>query len=326
MSEEESGEAVSGHDDIYDVVIIGGGPGGMSAAIYAARSGLSTLVVDKNPFAGALGKARWIENYPGVEGTIEGQELLGIMRKQAEGFGAKIEEGQVAGADLKSDPKQVFTNTKTFMARSVIIATGSMGRKASIPGEADLIGRGVSYCATCDAPFFKNKVVAMVGDIKALINELDEVARFAKSVYVVARNDELAKEHRALLKENPKVKIFTSSRLAEVVGEDAVSGIKILDSSEKTQTLSVDGVFLYLTGAKPITDFLLGAVELDEKGCIKTNSEDKSTSLPGVYAIGDVTCKQIRQVVVATAEGCIAALSADKYIHDRKRVRTQWGG
>ena len=248
------------------------------------------------------------------------------MRKQAQGFGARIEEGQIAGVDLKSDPRLVFTNTKTYRTRTVIIATGSMGRKASIPGEADLIGRGVSYCATCDAPFFKGKVAAMVGDIKALIKELDEVARFAKSVYVVARNDELSKEHKTLLKENPKVKVFTGSKLAEIMGEDAVSGIKIQDSGDKKHTLSVDGVFLYLTGAKPITDFLLGAVELDDKGCIKINSEDMSTSLPGVFAIGDVTCKQIRQVVVATAEGCIAALSADKYIHDRTRVRAQWGG
>lgn len=323
MADDDSN--ANSENDIYDVIIIGGGPGGMSAAIYAARAGLTTLVVDKNPMAGALGKARWIVNYPGFVEPISGQELLATMRRQAEGFGAIIETGTVAGASLTGEVKEVHTNERTYRGRSVIISTGSMGRKPSIQGEAELTGRGVSYCATCDAPFFKGKVVAAVGDIRVMINELDDISRFVDRLYVIASNKDLTDEQEKTLSENEKVKLFRNQRLKSIEGKNAVEHIRVLDGNDKEHELTVDGVFLYLTGAKPITDFLMGALELNEQGCIKTDPADMSTSIPGVFAIGDVTCKQIRQVVVATGEGCIAALSADKFLHGRKSMRSQWG-
>jgi thioredoxin reductase (NADPH) len=323
---DERAESTDEETEIFDLIIIGGGPGGMSAAIYAARAKLKTLVLDKNPMAGALGKAKWIVNYPGFAEPIQGHELLSTMRKQAEGFGAIIKTGSVAGVNLTGEVKEIYTNEGTYKSRSIIIATGSMGRKPTIPGEADLIGAGVSYCATCDAPFFKEKVVAAVGDLVVILKELDDITRFVGRLYLITSSTDISEEHRLLLENDDRVKVFPGHRLKRIVGEDSVKDIITVDANEKEHELSVDGVFIYLTGAKPISDFLLGALELDEQGFIKTNPVDMSTSLPGIFAIGDVTNKQVRQVVVATGEGCIAALSADRYIHERKRMRVQWGG
>jgi len=310
--------------DIYDVIIIGGGPGGMSAAQYAARARLKTLVIDKNPMAGALGKASKIENYPGIPEPIPGPELLGIMRKQAEDFGAEFVMNQVQGVKLKEEPKEVMTGDANYKSKCVIIATGSMGRKAALPGEAEFLGRGVSYCATCDSPFFKDKDVAVVGDMPVLMEELGAVAKFARNIYLVTKSKEITSEQERIIDSNPKLKLMMNYNLKEILGGDVVEKIKIADSGGVVKDLAVDGVFLYLTGAKPVVEFLMGALSLDEKGCIQTNLEDMSTSIPGVFAIGDVTCKQIRQVVVATAEGCIAALSADKFINSRSRIMSQW--
>jgi thioredoxin reductase (NADPH) len=311
--------------ELYDVIIIGGGPGGMAAAQYAARARLKTLVIDKNPMAGALGKASRIENYPGVQEPVPGPELLGIMRKQAEDFGAVAIMSQVQGVNLKAEPKEIMTNDAVYRSKTVIIATGSMGRKSTLPGEAEFLGSGVSYCATCDAPFFKGKDVAVVGELPVLMEELSAVARFAGTVYIVSKSRDISQEHERVIDSDPNIKLFLNHNLKEITGEDIVTKIKIADSTNEERELDVDGVFMYLAGARPVVDFLLGAVELNDEGCINVDQMDMSTSLEGVYAIGDVTCKRIRQVVVATAEGCIAALSADKYINDRTRVMAQWG-
>lgn len=310
--------------ELYDLIIIGGGPGGLAAAQYGARAKLKTIVIDKNPMAGALGKASRIENYPGILLPIPGPELLGNMRKQAEDFGAQFQRGQVVGANLSKDPKEVMTNEGLFQGKCVIIATGAMGRKPTIAGEADFLGKGVSYCATCDAPFFRDKDVAAVGELAVMIDELSAVAKFARKIYVVTREKELTPEQEQVIKENPKLELMLSHNITEITGEFTVKSIKVSDASGSQRELEVSGVFMYLQGAQPIVEFLLGALELNPNGCIKVD-RDMSTSIPGVYAIGDVTCKQIRQVVVATAEGSIAALSADKYINERKRTRAQWG-
>ncbi|UCH88258.1 MAG: FAD-dependent oxidoreductase [Thermoplasmata archaeon] len=322
-----SNDSITTHSKtgVYDVIVVGGGPGGLSAALYAARADLKTLVIDKNPLAGALGKADKIANYPGVPGAVSGQELLANIKKQAESFGAEFIQTPAVGVNFSEDAKEVMTNEGAYKGKTVIIATGSMGRKPSIPGEADYIGRGVSYCATCDVPFFRDRDVAVVGAVEVMADELDAIAKFAKNIYIVTRTKELSPEHAAIIMDNPKFKLMQSYNCTEIWGEDTVTGIKVADSEGNQCDLEVAGVFMYLTGAKPIVDFLLGALELNSEGCIKINIEDMSTSVPGVFAVGDVTCKQIRQVVVATAEGCIAALSAEKYINARNRVKPQWG-
>ena len=183
-------------DTAYDLIIIGGGPAGLSAALYAARARLKTLVLDRNPAAGALGSADRIENYPGIRGPVRGDDLLGIMRAQAESFGARIEKDQVYGVDVSSQPISVFTSGATLTARALIVATGSMGRAASLKGEAEFTGKGVSYCATCDAAFYKDRAVAIAGASSEVMDEIDALAKFARPIHFVTREKELPPEVR----------------------------------------------------------------------------------------------------------------------------------
>ncbi len=304
----------------YDVIIIGGGPAGLSAALYAARSQLKTVVLDKNPTAGALGSTDKIENYPGIIERMKGSELLSMFREQAQKFGAFIEQAQVMGVNFEKDIKEVMTVDKIYSGKTVIIATGSMGRTPTIKGEAEFTGRGVSYCAACDAPFFTGMDVAVIGDIDEILEEINSIAKFARTIYVIPHK-KVTREQDEILN-IPHIRVM-NCRVTEIVGTNTVEGIKI--TTEKgEQILSVSGAFIFLHGRNPITDFLYGAVDSTDEGCIKVNKEDMSTSVEGVYAVGDVTCKKFRQVVIAAAEGCIAALSADKYINKRKQVRPQW--
>jgi thioredoxin reductase (NADPH) len=312
------------HKDEYDVIIIGGGPGGYSAAIYTARSGLSTLVIDKNPAAGALGMTDKIENYPGVAETLTGEELLKIFQTQASGFGAEVIQDKVIGATLGAEDKEVFINNGPIKAKAVIIATGSMGRNPSIKGEIEYTGRGVSYCVTCDAAFYKDKEVAMVGSVDEIMHELPIISRFAKTVHVIPNKPvEIKKEAR--LKGEPKVKLWTDTKVKEIHGEGIVQSLTIDNKEKKELSLPVSGAFLFLQGNKPVTDFLYGALKTSEKGCLVVNRMDMSTTVAGVYAVGDVVCSKQRQVVLAAADGCRAALAADQYINNRKQAKVQWG-
>jgi thioredoxin reductase (NADPH) len=311
-------------NEIYDVIIIGGGPAGLSAALYTARARLKTMVLDKNPSAGALGSADRIENYPGISGAMKGSELLALFRKQAQSFGAQIKQEQVFGIDIITSPKQIITNDKTYIAKSIIIATGSMGRKAGIKGEAELIGRGVSYCATCDAAFYKDKDVALAGKIEEIIEETETLAKFAKHIYLITREKELSAEHASLVQNLKPVILKTSCHIEEIKGDSSVNGISIAYQDGKPELIAVSGVFLFLHGNKPVTDFLYGAVDTNPEGCIKVSHETMSASVEGVFAIGDVTCKKIRQVVVSASEGCIAALAAEQYINKKERISSQW--
>ncbi len=309
-------------ETIYDVIIIGGGPAGLSAALYTARAGLGTLVLDRNPAAGALGYAGRIENYPGVPGAVRGSELLAVFRKQAEHFGAEVRQEQVYGVDFGSEPKRVVAMEKSYGARAVIIATGAMGRKPSIKGEAELLGMGVSYCAACDAAFYKDKDVAVAGGLDEVIDEVESLVRFARRVYLVTREKELSPEQRAALERLPNVVLKTDSRLTAIEGEVTVKAV-IIARGGAEERLDVEGVFLYLHGSRPVTDFLYGALETSPEGCLMVD-ENMATSIAGVFAVGDVRCKKIRQVVVSTAEGCIAALAAERYINKREKIQPQW--
>ena len=309
-------------EEIYDVVIIGGGPAGLSAAQYAARSNLRTIVLDKSPTAGALAFTSKIENYPGLPAPVSGKELLDIFRKQATGFGAEYVETQVVGVTLENEVKEVVTMDKTYKGKTLIIATGSMGRKPGIKGEKEFLGKGVSYCAICDAAFYKNMTVSVIGDSEEALKEAAILTRFAKTVHLIVPSNELKVEHPAL--QSDKLKVITGQRVIEIAGADFVTKItlKNIATDEETEMLT-DGVFLYLYGSKPVVDFLNFAVDLSDEMCVLSDKM-METSIKGVFSAGDVTCVEVRQVVVAAAYGCIAALSAEKYLHHRKRRKYDW--
>ena len=311
-------------ENVYDVIIIGGGPGGFSAAQYATRSKLKTLVLDKSSTAGALAFTSRIENYPGQQKPMTGKELLDIFRAQAVEFGAEImEETQVVGLNLADEEKEVFTLESSFKTRTVIIATGSMGRKPTISGEGEFLGRGVSYCAICDANFFKGREVCVLGDSEEAVKEAVLLTKYASTVYLLAPAKELKVEPDYPGLDSQNLKVMTGCRVKEIQGADAVSGVLYTDADGNEQTLSVEGVFVYIQGSQPVVDFLMGALEQGENGCIKVNLE-METSVPGVYAVGDVICTEVRQVVLAAADGCMAALSAGKHVHGRGRLKSDW--
>jgi thioredoxin reductase (NADPH) len=311
-------------DELYDVIVIGGGPAGLVAAQYAARANLKALVLDKSPSAGALAFASKIENYPGLE-PISGKELLDLFRKQAVGFGAEYKEAQVIGVNISGNVKEVFTMEKNYSAKAVIIATGSMGRKPSIKGEGEFLGKGVSYCAICDAPFFKNKKVCVIGSSEEAAKEAGVLAKFASEVFLISPLQKLSvpADYPAITQNN--VKVLLGMNVTVIEGTETVKRIKMLDHEKKESTLELSGVFVYLHGSRPVVDFLTGAIELSENECVGTNRM-METSIPGVFAAGDVTCTEVRQVVLAAANGCTAALSAEKYIQHRKRRKYDWGG
>ncbi|MBI4690008.1 MAG: FAD-dependent oxidoreductase [Nitrospirae bacterium] len=310
--------------DLYDVIIIGGGPAGLSAAQYAARARLKTVVLDKSSTAGALAFAHKIENYPGLTGHLTGKELLDIFRDQAIGFGAEYVEAQVIGVNLNGSVKEVFTMDKNYSGRALILATGSMGRKPTIKGEAEFLGKGVSYCAICDAAFYKGKIVGVIGDSEEAVKEAGLLTKFAGTVYLISPSSKLKVEddHPVLKAEN--LNVLLGHSVTAIEGSDIVERIRMVDTDEKETFLELSGVFVYLHGNKPVIDFLGGIVELSEEECVVTNRM-METSIPGVFASGDMTCTEVRQVVVAAANGCVAALSAEKYISHRKRRKYDWG-
>jgi len=306
----------------YDVIVIGGGPAGLTAALYAARAKLKTVILDKSPTAGALAYSFKIENYPGLTKPILGTELLDMMRRQAVGFGTEYRESQVVGVNLLRDIKEVITMDRTYSGKTVIIATGSMGRKPSIKGEGEFLGRGVSYCAICDAAFFKGKKVCIIGNSEETIKEAGVLARFAETVYFISPAPKpKIDDHPGL--NIPNIKVLLGYTITAIEGKELVERIKMRDSEQREAEMDVSGVFVYLHGNKPITDFFLGALETGEDGCIPVNSM-METSIPGVFAAGDVTCTEVRQVVVAASQGCMAALSAEKYLYKRERYRMDW--
>ena len=309
----------------YDVIIIGGGPAGASAAIYTARSELRTLVIDKGLTAGALGITAKISNYPGVPGPVSGAELVEIMREQAESFGAEFLTDKAVGVDLSAEPKMVQAGTGTFFARAVILATGSMGRTDSVPGEDDLLGRGVSYCATCDGAFFRDRVVAVVGNNDEALEEALFLTKYVEKVHVISPTPTLkARESIAAeVAEHPKVEMMHGTRLKAIEGNGKVEAVRIHPRGGEEHTLPVEGAFVYLQGGLPITDYVLGQLETKEGGCLAVDHQ-MQTPVPGVFAVGDLLCQHIKQAVIAAADGVIAAMTADRYLNGREKLRPDW--
>jgi thioredoxin reductase (NADPH) len=310
----------------YDVIIVGAGPAGASAAIYTARADLKTLVIDKGLTVGALGVTGKISNYPGVPGPLSGAELLSIIRQQAESFGAKFLTDRVAGADLGSDIKTIITNGGSYEAKSVVIATGAMGRAAVVDGEERLLGKGVSYCATCDGAFFRGRPVAVVGNNDEAMEEALFLTKFASRIELIVptssfkAGDSLVKE----IENAPNIARHFNTRLSAVLGESGVTGIRVSPRQGPEFDIPVEGAFIYLQGNRPITDFLLGQLETTPQGCLKVD-DHMQTSVPGVFAIGDLLCTHVKQAVIAAADGVVAAIEVEKHLNHRSKAKIDWG-
>jgi thioredoxin reductase (NADPH) len=310
--------------ELYDVVIIGGGPAGLAAGQYSARAKLKTIIIDKSKTAGALAYSHKIENYPGLAKPVSGKGLLDIFREQAVRFGAEYIEAQVIGINSAEDKKEVFTTDKNYAGKTLIIATGSMGRKPTIKGEAEFLGKGVSYCAVCDAAFFKGKNVCVIGSSEEAVKEAGFLTKFAETVYLISPTPKLKVEDDNPVLKIPNIKILLGHSITAIEGSDVVERVKMLDANKKETALEISGVFIYMQGSKPVVDFLGDVIKINEEGCIITNRA-METSVAGVFAAGDVTCREVRQVVAAASDGCIAALSAEKFITNRKGKKYDWG-
>ncbi|MCX7939436.1 MAG: FAD-dependent oxidoreductase [Thermoflexales bacterium] len=312
-------------ETLWDVVIIGGGPAGATAALYLARANLKTLVIDKGLTAGALGITSRIANYPGILEELSGAELLQRMRQQAQRFNAVFVQDKVQAVELEGDPKLIFANAGTYSARAVIIATGAMGRKQRIKGEEELLGHGVSYCATCDGAFFRDQDVAVAGNTDEAVEEAIFLTRFARRVHFFCPTPALkAPEH--LVEEllaQPNVSLYLGAAVVEIIGKEHVEAVRVALRGEGVITVPVSGAFIYLQGNVPITDFLGGQLPLTETGCLSVDAEFR-TALPGVYAVGDVLCNHVKQAVVAAAEGAIAAMAVEKALRGRKQLAVDW--
>ncbi len=308
--------------EVYDLIIIGGGPAGATAAIYARRANLNTLIINKSKTAGAIAYASIIENFPGFT-RISGKELLEKMLNQAISLGTSYKEEQVVGVSLGEDIKEVITMQNSYTAHALIIATGSMGRKPSIAGEGELLGRGVSYCAVCDAPFFRGKTVAVLGDSEEAAKEAFYLTQFVEKCYLITSSSRLKVNEDHPIFIEPKIEIIKEHSVKEILGKNFVEGVVLKDREGKKKSLSVDGVFVFMAGTQPITDFLGETIKLDERGFIITDAF-MQTSQPGVFAAGDVASPHLRQVVIACAQGAIAALSAEKYIRGGQKIKSDW--
>jgi thioredoxin reductase (NADPH) len=300
---------------IYDVIIIGGGPAGLSAAIYASRAGLKTLIIEKTGCGGQMMMTDLLENYPGFNRGVKGFDLAAKLEKQARDFGTEIIYDEAV--DIKhGSSKKVITTNYTYETKTIIIAAGPRAKKMNIPGESEFIGRGVSFCAVCDAPFYIDKNVLVVGGGDSAVEEAVYISKFAKNVTVVHRRNELkaAKILQERMKSHPNISVIYDSLPKEIFGRDSVEKVTITNvKTSENKDLIVDGIFVF-TGLIPNTLFLLG-IALDKMGYIITN-EDMNTSFDGIFACGDIRKKQLRQVVTAVSDGAQAAVSALRYIEN----------
>jgi len=304
----------------YELVIIGGGPAGLTAGLYAARGGLNVILIEKIVPGGQVLITDWIENYPGFPEGISGLDLVQKMTEQVKRFDLNIENNEVVSIDFSEPVKKITLNDKTITSHTIIIATGASAKKLGVPGEDIFYGKGISSCATCDGPFFKDRVVAAVGGGDTAVQESLFLTKFVKKVYLIHRRDKLRAaailQKRALA--NEKIEMIWDSVLTDISGLTNVENITVqnVKTGDKTQ-LSADGCFIWV-GTIPNTQFLADSVKLDEHGFIIAGL-DAETSVPGVFAAGDVRNTPLRQIATAVGDGAIAAISAENYIENVKK-------
>jgi len=310
-----------------DVVIIGGGPAGCTCGLYTARGGLKTVIVDKNPAAGALAITSTIANYPGVDPHISGEALLDNMREQAVEYGADYRRAQVFMVDFDEENgvQSVYTPDFQVNAKAMVLATGALGRKPTFKGEGEYLGKGVSYCATCDGAFYQQSPVAVIGDSLEAIEEAEFLTTFASVVHwIIPRGLNADDPHAQQLLAHENVKLWEGTKVNVIEGDDSgVTGIEIKHKGEDPQRLEIEGAFIYSTGSKPITDYITSKISFKEDGGVEVDNE-MSTNVKGVYAIGDIRNTPFKQVVVAASDGCVAAMSIDKFVKGRKNFKVDW--
>lgn len=297
----------------YDVIIIGGGPGGYCAALYAARANLSTLVIEKFAPGGQMATTEIVENYPGFVEGINGFELGMQMKKGAERFGVKTKLAEVKRVELETNPKRIHTTKDVFEAKAVILALGAYPRELGLSNERNLRGRGVSYCATCDGMFYKDKTVVIVGGGNTAVADALFLAKICKKVYLVHRRDELraSKTYLEVLERTENIEFVWNSEVTEILADEFVTGVKVTNRKEDSiRVISCDGIFVAI-GNTPNTELIQGQVELDNAGYVPAD-ETTRTNLPGVFAVGDMRNKPLRQIVTAVADGAVAAKYAEE--------------
>lgn len=300
---------------IYDLIVIGGGPGGYTAALYAARAGLDVAVLEKLSAGGQMALTHQIDNYPGFVDGIGGWELADQMQRQAERFGAKTQNAEVRSVDLKDNPKKVETSEGTFYGKTIVLATGANPRELGVSNEKELVGRGVAYCAACDGMFYKGKTVVVVGGGNTAAADALLLSRVAEKVIIVHRRDTLraTKIYHEPLMRAENVEFRWNSVVMELLHEDKLIGVRLKDVQTGEETvLAADGVFVSV-GRKPATELVADQVELDKGGYIVAG-ENTATNIPGVYAVGDVRTKLLRQVVTAVADGAMAVHMAEEFL------------
>ena len=301
---------------MFDVIVIGGGPGGYCAALYAARANLKTLVIEKFAPGGQMATTDIVENYPGFVEGINGFELGMQMKKGAERFGVKTKLSEVKSVELDKNPKVIHTSKDTFEAKTVILALGAFPRELGLPNEAMLRGRGVSYCATCDGMFYRDKTVVIVGGGNTAVADAIFLAKICKKVYLVHRRDELraSKTYMESLEKTENIEFLWSSEVVEIEAQDYVTGVKVKSRKDDSiKEVPCDGVFVAI-GNVPNTDLIKGQVELDEAGYVPAD-ETTRTNIPGVFAVGDMRNKPLRQIVTAVADGAVASKYAEEFVN-----------
>ena len=305
----------------FDTVILGGGPAGFAAGIYAARGAVSTAIIDVSMLGGQPSNYLELENYPGFL-KIGGYDLMEKFEEHADLFGVeKFPMQEIVSVDLLSTPKVIITKEAEFKAKTVIIATGAKSMKLGVAGELEFIGRGVSYCAICDAAFYKDKVVAVVGGGNSAVEETMYLTKFAPKVYLIHRRTELRADktvqERAF--KNDKIEFVWDSVVTQIKGEDLVNSVVVKNvKTDEISEISINGIFPYI-GIAPNVEYINGQIEQDKSGFILTD-ETMKTSIDGVYAIGDVRKTLLRQVITAAADGAVGAVHAVKYVEALKEV------
>lgn len=305
--------------DDYQVIIIGGGPAGLTAGLYTSRAHLRSILLEAMVPSGQAFNSENIENYPGFPDGVSGQELIDRFTKQATKFGLEILQfTKVKGVELQGEKRIVTAGDKTFSASALIIASGAQWKKLGLAGEEEFVGRGISYCATCDGAFFKDQTVAVVGGGDTAVEDALYLSRIANKVFLIHRRDQLRAQKllQGRILENPKVQFVWNTVIREITGEEMVKTLVLEDLKKaRRKELVVDGLFIAI-GQSPNTDFVRGVVELDDKGYVITD-DSCATSVAGIFAAGDVRKKDLRQISTAVGDGALAATAVEKYIASR---------